>query len=145
MVQGGGMSPNVELTINHDAIYREVRLLLLSLFPLEGEQVIRGYSNNVPLPKPPFILLNIINERPVATNSHSYNVDDASAEVLQSLELQMQLDFYGENAGVWQKYLPHYGVMSIPVQTLIAASHYIVMKPVIYLLPMKPTSTKRDG
>ena len=49
-----------------DDIYTEVRAMLLGLFSCE---VVRGYSNNVPLPKPPFVVMNILNETAAATNT----------------------------------------------------------------------------
>ena len=61
-----------------DDIYRDVRALLLGLFSCE---VIRGYSNNVPLPKPPFILMNILHDSAASTNEHRYSVVDGQATV----------------------------------------------------------------
>ncbi|AIK89334.1 hypothetical protein Q7267_08640 [Glaesserella parasuis] len=88
-----------DITTTHDDIYREVRAYLLGLFSLEGERVIRDYSNNVPLPHSPFILMNIIYEQSLSTNVHSYDVENALASVMQSVEVQMQIDFYGETSG----------------------------------------------
>ena len=88
-----------ELSTTHADIYREVRALLLGLFSLSGEQVIRGYSNNAPLPEDDFILMNIIHEQAQSTNSHFYDMENQVVDALQSLEVQMQIDFYGENAG----------------------------------------------
>ena len=79
-----------------DDIYTEVRAMLLGLFSCE---VVRGYSNNVPLPKPPFVVMNILNETAAATNEHAYAVADETAAVSRPSEIQMQLDFYGEEAG----------------------------------------------
>ncbi|MFY1028175.1 phage neck terminator protein [Actinobacillus seminis] len=93
------METNITLKTTHDDIYREVRAYLLGLFHLEGEKVIRGYSNNVPLPQQSFILMNIIYERALTTNVHFYDVNSGITEVLQSVEIQMQIDFYGENSG----------------------------------------------
>lgn len=88
-----------DIKTTHDDIYREVRAYLLGLFSLEGERVIRDYSNNVPLPHSPFILMNIIYEQSLSTNVHSYDVENALASVMQSVEVQMQIDFYGETSG----------------------------------------------
>lgn len=79
-----------------DDIYADVRSLLLGLFDCE---VIRGYSNNVPLPKPPFVLMNILNETAAATNEHAYSPADETAAVSRQSEIQMQLDFFGAEAG----------------------------------------------
>ncbi|WP_245853750.1 phage neck terminator protein [Necropsobacter massiliensis] len=85
-----------ELNTTHNDIYREVRELLLGLFNLSGERVIRGYSDNVPLPEGGFILMNIIHGQDLSTNSHNYSVERGNVEVTQSVELQMQIDFYGD-------------------------------------------------
>lgn len=79
-----------------DDIYADVRGLLLGLLDCE---VVRGYSNNVPLPKPPFVLMNILNETAAATNEHAYSVADETAAVSRQSEIQMQLDFFGAMAG----------------------------------------------
>ena len=64
-----------ELEVTHNDIYRDVRALLLDPFQLPSEKVIRGYSNNVPLPNGDFILMNIINETDFVTelNKDDYN------------------------------------------------------------------------
>ncbi|MGX2974490.1 phage neck terminator protein [Ursidibacter arcticus] len=93
------MAADITLSVTHDDIYREARDYLLGLFHLEGDRVIRGYSNNVPLPQSPFILMNIIHEQPLSTNIHDYSLNEGNAEVMQSLEVQMQIDFYGESSG----------------------------------------------
>lgn len=78
-----------------DDIYQDVRALLLGLFSCE---VIRGYSNNVPMPKPPFILMNILQDSTVATNEHNYSVIDGTATISRVHQINMQLDFYGTTA-----------------------------------------------
>lgn len=87
----------------HNDIYKEVRALLLGLFLLPEENVIRGYSNNVPLPNGNFILMNIIHEQQLATNLHRYSFEDGQADVQQSVEMQIQLDFFGEQAGEFSR------------------------------------------
>ena len=79
-----------------DDIYTEVRAMLLGLFSCEA---VRGYGNNVPLPKPPFVVMNILNETDAATNEHAYAAADKAAAVSRQSEIQMQLDFYGAEAG----------------------------------------------
>lgn len=93
------MAADVILNTTYDDIYREVRAFLLGLFRLEGERVIRGYSNNAPLPQSPFILMNIIHEQALSTNTHDYSLDEQNTEVMQSMEVQMQIDFYGATSG----------------------------------------------
>lgn len=84
------------LNINEDDIYTEVRALLRGLFSCE---VVRGYSNNVPLPKASFVLMNILNDSPRSTNEHHYDVAAGQAIAGQASEMQMQLDFYGTESG----------------------------------------------
>lgn len=95
MVQGGGMA--AELNISHDDLYADVRAYLLGVFP--GFEVIQGYSNNVPLPQGSFVLLNIIHESDLSTNATWYDIDTQSAYVSRTVEVMMQIDFYGERAG----------------------------------------------
>lgn len=93
------MAADVTLNTTYDDIYREVRALLLGLFRLGENNVIRGYSNNVPLPSSPFILMNIIHEQALSTNVHDYSLEAENVEVMQSVEVMIQIDFYGETSG----------------------------------------------
>lgn len=86
------------LNVTQDNIYREVRSFLIALFNLSGDHVIRGYSNNVPLPNGDFILMNILYDKALSTTGHNYSVDDGNTEVSYTLEVAIQLDFYGGNA-----------------------------------------------
>lgn len=85
------------LSITHTQIYTDLRRYLLELFP--GCEVIQGYSNNVPLPKAPFILMNIINESEMNTQISNYRGSDGLADVTRSVEAAVQLDFYGRDSG----------------------------------------------
>lgn len=87
-----------ELEVTHNDIYRDVRALLLDLFQLPSENVIRGYSNNVPLPNGDFILMNIINETDLSTNGWFYLKEANKVEALQSVEVLLQIDFYGKES-----------------------------------------------
>lgn len=91
------MAATVDITHNH--LYAEIRAFLLDLFQLDEEQVIRGYSNNVPFPNQPFICINIISETPMSTNWNEYSITEGTGKVTQSIEVQIQIDFYGENSG----------------------------------------------
>ena len=86
-----------KLDKTHDDIYADVRAFLINLFPLPDEKVIRGYSNNVPFPQAPFICINIITESALATNVNEYA--EESGRVMQTQEVQMQVDFYGQQSG----------------------------------------------
>lgn len=86
-----------KLNISHDDIYADVRAWLLKLFP--AWEVVRSYSNNVPLPNVPFILLHILHERDLSTRTHNYDVDAGTAQVGSTVHLEMQIDCYGEESG----------------------------------------------
>lgn len=85
------------LSITHTQIYTDLRQYLLSLFP--SCEVIQGYSNNVPLPNSPFILMNIINESEMNAQISDYRVSDGVANVTRSIETVVQVDFYGVDSG----------------------------------------------
>lgn len=80
------------LNIGENDIYTEVRAFLRGLFSCE---VIRAYSNNVPLPKAPFVLTNILGTADAATNEHAYDKTAGKAGVSRATAVRMQLDFYG--------------------------------------------------
>lgn len=84
------------LNTTHTDIYTDVRRYLLSLFP--DNEVVQGYSNNVPLPNPPFILMNLITETDLNTQINGFH-GNGQATVTRSVETALQLDFYGEESG----------------------------------------------
>lgn len=86
-----------KININYDNIYSDIRKYLLSVFP-ECE-VIRGYSNNTPLPADDFILMNIINETELNTSINEYDRENEEKNITKSIEMQMQVDFFGDLAG----------------------------------------------
>lgn len=84
------------LSTKHTDIYTDIRRYLLSLFP--DNEVIQGYSNNVPLPNSPFILMNIITESDLNTQINEYD-GNGQATATRSVETALQLDFYGTESG----------------------------------------------
>lgn len=86
-----------EIKISHDDLYADVRRYLLELFP--DVEVIRGYGNNMPLPPDGFILMNIIHETNLSTSVSDYDGDENTATVEKTVEVMMQIDFYGETSG----------------------------------------------
>lgn len=98
------------LNTTHEDLYTDIRKYLLSLFP--DCEVIRGYSNNVPLPKTPFMLMNIINETDLNTNIDYFHKTEGIGQISRSVEVAMQIDFYGESssyssrvfANLWRDY-----------------------------------------
>jgi hypothetical protein len=79
------------LNLDHQAIYKEVRAYLLGLFSCE---VVQGWSNNAPMPKPPFITMRILSEQDLATVESDYDLDSDQASKQQSTQVMMQVDFY---------------------------------------------------
>lgn len=84
------------LNITHNDIYTDVRRYLLLLFP--DNEVVQGYGNNVPLPNAPFILMNIITETDLNAHTSIYS-GNGIGKVSRSVEIAMQLDFYGKDSG----------------------------------------------
>ena len=85
-------------TVNHSDIYKEVRAYLLGLFLCPPETVIKGYQNNSPLPQNA-VVMTILFERGLDVSANYYDFDSGKAVVQQSVEITMQIDFYGEQAG----------------------------------------------
>lgn len=101
-----------ELSLNHNDLYKAMRTYIIDLFNLPGENVIRGHSNNAPLPVGDFVVMNIIHESDLSTTEHNYDIDAENAEVKSSIEAHMQIDFYGSDSarlsrtfcGLWRDY-----------------------------------------
>lgn len=97
-------------TVTHEDIYTEVRSYLIGLFSCP---VVRGYQNNSPLPADG-IVMTVISERDFDYASNYYTESDDediySVDIQKSVEVVMQLDFYGVEsqkrvrhvANVWQ-------------------------------------------
>ena len=86
------------LNITENDIYKEVRSYLLGLFSLPNNNVIRGYSNNVPLPAAPFVVMNILTSTDNSTVVRDYDPDNGLAESGVNTTVSMQIDFYGDAA-----------------------------------------------
>lgn len=91
--QGGAMA-----TVTHDAIYTEVRAYLLGLFLCSPETVIQGYQNGSPLP-PNAVVMTVLFDVGLDVPVSHYDPITDTTVVQQSVEVTMQLDFYGEQAG----------------------------------------------
>lgn len=82
-----------DLNVTQQEIYKDIRLFLLELFPGSEKQVIQAMQNNQPLP------INAV----VMQVLFSKNLDIAVitdlppdyADVQNSIEVRMQIDFYG--------------------------------------------------
>ncbi|AOA59926.1 phage neck terminator protein [Acinetobacter larvae] len=76
----------------HNAIYKEVRSYLIGLFSCE---VIKGYQNDSPLPQNG-VVMTIISERDTDQAASYYQEEEGTAYVQNSVEVMLQLDFYGD-------------------------------------------------
>jgi len=85
-----------DLSVTQQEIYKDVRAFLLGLFPGSEKQIIQAAQNNNPLP----------NQAVVIQVLFSKNLDIAvvtplpptEAAIQNSVEVRMQIDFYGVNA-----------------------------------------------
>ena len=82
-------------TVIHDDIYKEVRSYLIGLFSCEPETVIKGYQNGAPLPENA-VVMTILYERNLDVSVNYYDTLQGITTVQQSVEVTMQVDFYGD-------------------------------------------------
>lgn len=84
-------------TVTHADIYKEVRAYLLGLFSCPPETLIQGYQNGSPLPENA-VVMTILFEHSFDVSSNYYDLINEITTVQQSVEVTMQLDFYGVEA-----------------------------------------------
>ncbi|WP_446471158.1 phage neck terminator protein [Xenorhabdus stockiae] len=82
------------ITVTHDDIFTEVRKYLIALFSCE---VMQGYQNDVPVPESS-IVMHVLFERDIDYTANYYHHEVSTITAQRSVELSMQLDFYGEEA-----------------------------------------------
>lgn len=85
-------------TVTHNQIFREVRAYLLGLFSCPPSSVIQGYQNDAPLPNNA-IVMTILFEHSLDVAANYYEPVEDKAYLQQSVEITMQIDFYGESSG----------------------------------------------
>lgn len=83
------------ITLTQDDIYKEVRGFLVNLF--NTQSVIKSIQNGSPLPLNA-IVMNIINETDLDMAVSRYQYEKLEATVQNSVEMMMQIDFYGDEA-----------------------------------------------
>lgn len=86
-----------DLNIDHQELYKEIRMFLLGLFPDAKLQIIQALQNNQPLPRNAIVMTVLF------TNDLDYSVTNydriaGKAYVQNSVEVRLQIDFYGEFA-----------------------------------------------
>lgn len=84
-------------SITHADIYAEVRAYMLGLFSCPPETIIQGYQNDAPLPSNA-IVMSMLFEHGLDISANYYAPGD-KAYLQQSVEITMQIDFYGEESG----------------------------------------------
>lgn len=84
-------------------IYLDVRQFMLRLFPGSEKQIIQSSQNNMPLPYGA-IVMHVLFEKNLDESSTFYTTPSLSksgaAHVQNSVEVRMQLSFYGDDAQV---------------------------------------------
>lgn len=114
VIEGGSIAPGTKVTAQVSGTPGGVGVYTVNvaqdynpggavLGPYEAE-VIQGLGNRATLPVGPFIAMTAILTKRLATNQDSY-VDPVSSigtrAVQQSMQVDVQLDFYGPKAGDW--------------------------------------------
>lgn len=85
------------LSLDHRELYREIRLYLLGLFPDAGDQIIQAFQNNNPTPDNA-IVMQALFDRNFDETSTFYSSENSEAHARNSVEVRLQLSFYGEQA-----------------------------------------------
>ena len=85
-----------QLSLDHQELYREIRLFLLGLFPDATLQIVQSTQNNQPLPENA-IVMQVLFDSNMDESVTTYNHPN-EAMVQNSVEVRVQLDFYGAMA-----------------------------------------------
>lgn len=65
----------------------------------DGAEIVRAQVNRVPMPGTPCVVLTELLQKDIETPILSYLPDDNQADVLGPAQIDVQVDFYGPNAG----------------------------------------------
>ncbi|MDE1479974.1 hypothetical protein KKJ01_17550 [Xenorhabdus bovienii] len=82
------------ITVTHRDIFIELRRLLVELFQCD---VVQGYQNGVPVPQNG-IVMHVLFERDIDYIANYYHHESSEITAQRSVELTIQLDFYGVDA-----------------------------------------------
>ena len=107
-----------QLSLDHQELYREIRLFLLGLFPDATLQIVQSTQNNQPLPENA-IVMQVLFDSNMDESVTTYNQPN-EAMVQNSVEVRVQLDFYGAMAesrsrivaNLWKN---HYGTDNMTI------------------------------
>lgn len=107
-----------QLSLDHQELYREIRLFLLGLFPDATPQIVQSIQNNQPLPENA-IVMQVLFDSNMDESVTTYNPPN-EAMVQNSVEVRVQIDFYGAMAesrsrivaNLWKN---HYGTDNMTI------------------------------
>lgn len=95
------MSASIDLT--DDDVFTALRTFILSLLPTV--EVVQTQDNGVPMPVNPFITMNNVGKKRLATNTVSYTDPGGTAggteNMMTPTQFTIQVDCYGPNSGDW--------------------------------------------
>jgi hypothetical protein len=87
------------LNLDHRELYREIRQYLLGLFPDAVTQIVQAFQNNNPTPDNA-IVMQVLFDRNMDETSNYYDPANEEAHAQNSVNVRLQLSFYGANAEV---------------------------------------------
>jgi hypothetical protein len=86
------------VSITETQVLTVLRSFILSLVSLDGDHVIRGLQNRVPMPAGDFIEITASLTSPLSTNVQTYAPDNSASLNKRSTQLSVQIDCYGVSA-----------------------------------------------
>lgn len=90
------MSASISLT--DDDVFTALRSFILLLLPTV--EVVQTQDNGVPMPVNPFITMNNVGKKRLATNTDTI-ADAATMDILTPTQFTIQVDCYGPESGDW--------------------------------------------
>lgn len=89
-----------------DALYRLIKVLVVTATGLDPSLVIQGQPNRaaMPLAAPGFVTMQATTTKRLITNQETYDPTDPNPteiDIEQGTQLRMQLDLYGASSGDW--------------------------------------------
>lgn len=81
-------------------VFAPLRAFIRAFIVPAGTEVVQGLDNGVPMPLGGYVLMTLVLQTALSTNRHTYDgVDEQTVET--SVQLDVQLDFYGPSAASW--------------------------------------------
>jgi hypothetical protein len=96
------------VTPDLEAVYTKVNAFLATVVP-PGTEIVKGLGNRAPPPAGPHVAVTLLFQQRLRTNQAAYTdtgnpgppEDQGARAVEVGMRLDMQLDFYGPDAGNW--------------------------------------------